>query len=167
MKDELKCIFGNVNDWLKYAETKHAGLIVFNSALIIGILSTFKGIPEIYLKIPTVIGVGLMSFSIVCSIYSQFPVTSNALRNTKGVLNPNIYFFGDLANVTLDDFIVEFKKSYTSFVPDSLDKNLINQILINARITDSKFKLFKKACIITSLAILILVISSIIKMIWL
>ncbi len=167
MKDELKFIFGNINDWLKYAEAKHAGLIVFNSALIIGVLSTYKGIPNVYLKIPTIIGVGLLGISILCSVLSQFPVTSNLLVRTKEILNPNIYFFGDLASVKFNDFISEFKKSYTSFNPDSSDKNLINQILINSKITASKFKIFKIACIVTILAISILGISTIIKSIWL
>ncbi len=39
MKEELNYIFGNVNEWLKFAEAKNAALIAFDSGLIAGAIS--------------------------------------------------------------------------------------------------------------------------------
>jgi hypothetical protein len=45
MNEDLKYILDKVNDLLKFAETKHAGLVVFNSAFILGILSVYAAGP--------------------------------------------------------------------------------------------------------------------------
>jgi hypothetical protein len=40
MNEDFKYAFTNVNDWLKFAEAKNAGLIALNTAAIIGILQS-------------------------------------------------------------------------------------------------------------------------------
>lgn len=43
LDEQLKNIFSNINDWLKFAETKTATLLTGNGLLIFGILRTIKG----------------------------------------------------------------------------------------------------------------------------
>ncbi len=157
MKDELKYIFGNVNEWLKFSEAKHAGLIVLNSAIIIGILSSTKMPFE---KWTTIISLSVFTISIVASLISQFPKTSNFLVRYENIQNPNIYFFGDLAKIKMTDFITEFKNSFPNFNANQSDKNLINQILINSKITSAKYKIFKFCCWLTVFGIGFLAFSS-------
>lgn len=166
MNDELKYIFGNINEWLKFSEAKHAGIIVLNSAIIIGVISSYSNFSGLE-KIPTVISLSILGISIFLSLIAQFPVTSNfIIRNKAPKQNPNIYFFGDLSKISENDFIAEFKKSYANFNPSSSESNLINQILVNSKITASKFLLFKYCCYLSTFGIGLLGISTIIKIIW-
>ncbi|MCR9154388.1 MAG: DUF5706 domain-containing protein [Bacteroidetes bacterium] len=167
MNSELKYIFGNVNEWLKFSEAKHAGLIVLNSAIIIGVVSAYSNI-SVFEKAPAIISLSVLGISIFLSLVAQFPITSNFLiREDSSNQNPNIYFFGDLSKISESDFISEFKKSNTSFNATASDKNLINQILVNSKITASKFLIFKFCCYLSTFGIGLLGISTIIKIIWL
>tara|TARA_B110000902_G_scaffold210996_1_gene241571 strand:- start:1055 stop:1549 length:495 start_codon:yes stop_codon:yes gene_type:complete len=159
MKDELKYIFGNVNEWLKFAEAKHAGIIVLNSAIIIGVLSS-NNLP--FEKWSIIISLVSISISILASLISQFPITSNFLVRYKHIEKPNIYFFGDLAKIKMADFIVEFQNSFPEFNPNQSDKNIINQILINSKITLTKYKIFKFCCWLSVFGIGLLGISTLI-----
>lgn len=161
MKEELKYIFGNVNEWLKFAEAKHAGLIVLNSAIIIGVFSSNSKYFENWSVYISLIALGL---SILSSLLSQFPATSNFLVRYKEKENPNIYFFGDLAEIKMNNFITEFKKSFSDFDANSSDKNLINQILVNAKITSTKFKIFKFCCWLSVFGIGVLGFSTLIQL---
>ena len=167
MNNEIKYIFQNVNEWLKFAEAKHAGIIVLNSAIILGVLTTYSNV-QVLEKNSTCISLFILGVSIFLSLASQFPVTSNIMfGNSKSKANPNIYFFGDLAKISESDFVNEFNKSFNGFTPTSAEKDLINQILVNSKITSSKFFLFKICCYISVFAIGLLGLSTIIKILWL
>jgi hypothetical protein len=162
---ELKFIFHNVNEWLKFAEAKHAGLVVFNAAIIVGISSSYTTIRHFVYPSMILVGAICLGISIFISIISQFPVTGNFLSSNARSQNPNLYFFGDLANCNVQTVIDKFKAIDSSFDLSQLDGNLINQILVNARITESKFKLFKFASYITALGCGLIGFSTIIKII--
>jgi methyl-accepting chemotaxis protein len=165
-KPELKYIFSNVNEWLKFAEAKHGGLIVLNAGLVVGILSSYTNIQN-FIFMPTIlIGIICFGISAFLSIISQFPVTQNIFYNNKVIQNPNLYFFGHLSHFDNQTFIDEFKKVDTSFNPSKFDTDLINQILVNARITQSKFGFFKLASYLTAFGSGLIGLSSIIKIIW-
>lgn len=166
IKSELKYIFGNVNEWLKFAEAKHAGLIVLNAGLVVGIISGYLNIQSSIFKPCLLIGIICFGLSTFLSITSLFPVTQNIFFNRKEVTNPNLYFFGHLANLSINDFLKELKKVDTSYLEDKLDKDLINQILINSRITQSKYTIFKFASYITAFGFGIIGFSTAIKIIW-
>lgn len=166
MNDELKYIFGNVNEWLKFSEAKHAGLIVLNSAIIIGVISSYSNFSA-FEKIPTVISLSFLGISIFLSLIAQFPITSNYLiRENPSIQNLNIYFFGDLSKISENDFVTEFKKTAPNFNPSNSEKNLINQILVNSKVTASKFLVFKFCCYISTFGIGLLGVSTLIKIIW-
>lgn len=165
-KTELKYIFANVNDWLKFAEAKHGGLIVLNAGLLVGILSSYTNIQNFIFKPTILIGIICFGISVFLSIVSQFPVTQNIFYNKKATTNPNLYFFGHLSHFDNQTFIEEFKKEDTGFTPSKLDTDLINQILVNARITQAKFGFFKFASYLTALGFGLIGFSSIIKIVW-
>jgi hypothetical protein len=162
MKDELKYILGIINDLQRFAEAKHAGLIILNSAIIIGVLSTFSNI-HIYEKYSIIISLSLLGISIFGSLIAQFPVTSNIHNTIQSLSNPNIYYFEDLSKISINEFINEFKTSYISFVADNSDRNIINQILVNAKITSTKFFVFKYCVYTSTLGIGILGFSTLIN----
>ncbi len=164
-KTELKYIFSNVNEWLKFAEAKHGGLIVLNAGLVVGIISSYSNIQNFTNKLSLLIGIICLGTSVFISIISQFPVTQNLFFNKKDLTNPNLYFFGDLSHLDDVSFISHYQKNDTAFNPNQFDKSLINQILINARITQSKFSLFKFASYITALGFGLIGLTTIIKVI--
>ena len=100
---------------------------------------------------------GAVSFclSIFISFRTLFPVTRNLSLRKKKKPNPNILFFGDLAEMDLETFIEEFKIDDKEFLPSKVDINLMNEILINARIAKFKFKSFKFSLIFTMLGLII------------
>ena len=165
-KTELKYIFANVNEWLKFAEAKHGGLIVLNAGLVIGILSSYTNIQSFIFKPTILIGIICFGLSVFLSILSQFPVTHNIFYNKKEIQNPNLYFFGHLSHFDNQLFIDEFKKFDTGFAPSKLDTDIINQILVNARITQAKFNFFKIASYLTAFGSGLIGFSSIIKILW-
>ena len=165
-KAELKYIFSNINDWLKFAEAKHGGLIVLNAGLVVGILSSYTNIQAFIFKPTILIGVICFGISVFLSIISQFPVTQNIFYNKKEVQNPNLYFFGHLSHFDDQTFIDEFKKVDNNFSPTKFDTDLINQILVNARITQAKFSFFKYASYLTAFGSGLIGFSSIIRIVW-
>ena len=162
-KTELKYIFSNINEWLKFAEVKHGGLIVLNAGLVIGILSSYSSIQAFVYKPAVLIGVICFGISVFLSIISQFPVTQNIFYNKKEIHNPNLYFFGHLSHFDNQSFIEELQKVDTNFAATKMDSDLINQILVNARIADEKFSIFKYASYLTAFGFGLIGFSSIIK----
>ena len=165
-KSELKYIFANINEWLKFAEAKHGGLIVLNAGLVVGILSSYTNIQNFIFKPTILIGTICFGISVFLSIISQFPVTQNIFYNKKVITNPNLYFFGHLSHLNNQIFIDEFKKVDTDFTPSKFDADLINQILVNARIAQAKFGFFKFASYLTAFGSGTIGFSSIIKILF-
>lgn len=166
LRQELKYILTLINDWLKYAEAKHGGLIILNSGLVIGILSSYGNIQSYISKLPTLFGLVCFGISVFLSILSQFPVTKNIFYLSNEVINPNLYFFGNLSQMDEKSFISELSKIESSFQPGKMDKDLINQILINSRITNNKLTIFKFASYLTAFGAGLIGISSVVKIIW-
>ncbi len=160
---ELKYIFSNINDWLKFAEAKHGGLIALNSGLVFALLSKDNDIQLIIDHIIVIAGVFVFILSIGFSIASQFPRTKNIFKNNKAIPLPNLYFFGDLSYLDNESFINAFKKIDENFTTNKLDDALLNQILVNARIVTTKFKIFKFASYLTAFGIALISLGFLIK----
>lgn len=163
---ELKYIFSNINELLKFAEAKNGGLMVLNTALVIGILSSYIGIQNFIFKPVILIGIICFGISVFLIIVSQFPITHNIFYNKNEVENTNLYFFEHLSHLDEETFINKFKKADNNFNPSNFDIDLINQILVNARITNTKFDFFKFASYFTAFGSGLIGLSSIIKIIW-
>ncbi len=165
MKEDIKDIFQNVNEWLKFAEAKHAGMIVLNSGIIFGILSIYKDYKTIIdwrliLTIIIVIGV-----SIILSLISLFPITKNEAKNKQTNVTPNLFFFGSLSKLSEIELKNELLKSNPNYQFDRFEEDLMNQIIVNAIITTKKYKLFKFAIWFTTVGLVLPVITLIIKLI--
>lgn len=165
-KKELKYIFSNVNDWLKFAEAKHAGLIILNSGFVVGILTIYEHSHSYTSKPFVLIGMICFGISIFTSLISQFPTMQNIFRDRKYSFTHNLYFYKSLASMNVISFVEELKKIDSGFTITKLDNDLINQILINSRITQSKFSIFRLSSYITVLGLGIIGLSSIIKILW-
>ena len=156
MNDQLKTIFSNINDWLKFAEAKNAGLLALNVACIVGIL---RGQTAFESSMKPFEGSMLMFFCISASmcIYSILPVLNKLFRLYKKLSAEefekqqdkiNILYFGDIAKLSKAQFAELFiKKTEATLKP--IDNDLIAQISNNAEIAWQKYKVFNVAAIIT------------------
>ena len=145
MYDKLKDIFTNVNEWLKFAEAKHAGLIVLNSGIVFGILTLQASLPGLVLMF----SVFLIGASLYTSFASLFPLHLKVLEDKKDFDQINVYFSGDLARLGKDDLkTILIRQTKTHHVFDGMEEDLIQQIIANSRVAARKYFLFKVALIL-------------------
>lgn len=162
MSEDLKTIFTNVNDWLKYAETKNATLTAFNGAAIFGFLQAWTVLPHEIITI----NILLLAVSSLLAIISFSPQLSRILNrsqistqdwpNVKN--NINLLFFGDLSRLSTSQFTElygEQSQQTLPYQPSAMDRSLISQILINSGIALNKNRWFRTAVRISIVTILL------------
>ncbi|MEO6303232.1 MAG: Pycsar system effector family protein [Bacteroidia bacterium] len=153
MKQDLKDIFQNVNEWLKFAEAKHAGLIVLNSGLVFGILTVYSSFMQYLHWSFIILSLIFLGGSILFTLISLYPRTYKKILVRKKIKDPNLFFNGSIAHLTSEDFKTEICKSHPDYVFSPLEENLINQIINNSKIASGKYFLFKYAIICTTIGV--------------
>ncbi|RZK01777.1 MAG: hypothetical protein EOO43_23860 [Flavobacterium sp.] len=159
MSEQLKYIFSNVNEWLKFAEAKIAGLLALNAASMFGVLQSQNNFVNEH-KIFLVIILVLVSVSILCCVYSIVPDLRVKRFNRKleqnifqsEITNINPLFFGSISKLTTDQYIELLKDREPSFHLAAFDKELINQIVVNSEIANFKYSVFNIASWFTFVA---------------
>lgn len=158
----LDFTFTNVNRWLEYAERKTTFLFSSFSliALMTVILNNISKI-DCLLKISSVISIGLYLVSLFFTFLSLFPVTQiskSILENGKDKkIKPddNLFFYADISKYSYDEYLKSINAQYDKkFEDNKINRDLINQIIINANITTNKFQSFKISVVFLFLAIL-------------
>ncbi|MEW8359705.1 MAG: Pycsar system effector family protein [Candidatus Thiodiazotropha sp.] len=170
MNEQLKDIFSNINDWLKFAEAKTGTLLAGNGVLIFGILRIIKGstIPEA-LSIYITFAIVLLSISMFLCLLSFVP--SLAMPFVFGTGKPNkddnILFFLDAAKYTTSEFLIKLAQSKGIESNDfsEHDHFYAEQIISNSQIALKKYKLFNAAIWLTITAIFTPIVSVITWMI--
>lgn len=159
MQDELRYIFENVNNWLKFAEAKNAAVVAFNGAITMGALSLLKGysppLPIWYLWI-VVVSVAL---STICALLSFYPQTEIRWWWKTGTPSSedNLYFYGHISKYSSEHYL----QTLFAALPNGIEKNntvgcspqafsriemnIAEQIVINAEIASRKYAFFKVA----------------------
>ena len=149
-----------MHDQSKYAESKNASLIVFTSALAFAVISNIDNIRKLfifeycnYLPIykEDVFIIGIITLviilltSTVLSLLSFFPQIKQT--NLENLNHYNIYFFKAnsefSSSMKLDRY---YQKRYKS--PSRIRLDMCNQILNISKITERKYKFFRKATMI-------------------
>lgn len=172
MKDELNKILSNVNDWLKFAEAKNAALVAFNCAAVAGIMQAYPtDKPE--LMIFKGIMIALFAISICVSIYTFLPVLSRTFNyqkydETKFEAEKeklNCYFFSHHSKINCKQLLslLHFKTSAQNPVVTNIEMDIADQIINNAEIAMSKFKLFSFAAYLTFASVVLGLVIILIK----
>lgn len=144
---------------LKFSEAKHSGLIVFNSGLLLGVFINYDKQIIHFQQILLMLGSLAFFLSILSSFLSLFPSKGKIFFEKNKKKNINLYYFGDLAELNINSFLQQLKAVDEEFSPNNLDRDLMNQILINSRIVKDKFRQFKASLIITVLGLLLITIT--------
>ncbi len=156
IEEKLRNMFANINEWLKFAEAKNFGLFSITGAVYLGITQV-----DFEESIPLKWGFVILSLTagatLIASLLSLFPFLTKVdgafakgwiskLSNWIDHEHPfeNIHFYGHLKNLQEP----EFEKEFTTKIGQELtfnqyEKELVTQILYNAKITWLKFQLFK------------------------
>lgn len=164
---ETKLIFilSNVNDWLKFAEAKNAGLLVFSAGCIVGLLSYTASSPNLSTAWKT----GIFSSIFFLILASLFCILSFLPKiNRIEVLlwqqevscsdDDNFLYYGDLSKYTCEELLDAITRKYyqderylASSVKFHLD--IADQIIINSKIALRKYNLFSLALYSTVISV--------------
>ena len=169
MNEDLKFTFDNVNDWLKFAEAKNAGMLVLNLGGVIGLLQAWGALTNsesTFFKVILIIAIVLFCISCIICLYSIMPILKKSFRAFKKLDEGefekrktalNILFFGDIALLSADQFIGLFELKIGKAL-DSLEKDLANQITNNADICLQKYQAFHLASLFCTCALTCLIL---------
>ena len=144
-----------------YAETKLGVLIAFNSALTFGLFSIFKD-QTINIKFAMLCIIILNLLSIFFAFSGIFAKRKNNHNSENNNEIKNYYYYKYVANLNETSFLENIKNDYAlTSVNSQMEKDISNQIVVLAKITDRKFRYFNiaigftLASIITPLGLLI------------
>ena len=162
MKDDLKFIFANVNDWLKYAEAKNAALTSIIGAFIFGIISSWNKIPLLMHPVLKYYVLPLFIICLIICVWSFVPklnyknILDKVIKNQKSkktedknegnnleklLENKNLIYYGDLRLFNQKILLKRLKIES----PTNIEMDLAQQIIVNSNITWLKYILFKWA----------------------
>lgn len=165
MNEDLKYTFNTVNDWLKFAEAKNAGLLALNIGCVIGIIQGEK-IFNANTKIFEGILIIMFCLSSCLCIYTISPVINKGFRFYKKLDNNtfnnslnslNALFFGDIAKLSAEQFILLFEHKH-AITLNKAEKDFGNQITNNAEICIQKYSIFKIGSWLTFAAFVMVVL---------
>lgn len=148
----LDLMLSKVVDWVKYAEAKNAVLVVFDSSLLIALLSLLADKQNTFL-IPCwyiIISIVLLIVSAALSLFSFMPILKIIhFNNTNKTEELNLFHFGDIAQINAETYIDLLKIRYGFDCCSEIDKDLANQILVNSRVAVYKLRIFRIALWLT------------------
>ncbi|ODS34918.1 hypothetical protein BEH94_02490 [Candidatus Altiarchaeales archaeon WOR_SM1_SCG] len=150
LENKLKEISNNVNELLKFAEAKNAGLIAFNCAVALAMVSLLNGELSQLWKylIIYIIGMNIISLFIVMS--SLFAQTNPKNFKQKIEKDDNLLFIGTISHMTPKTYIEKLKEKYNlESTNENLEIDLARQLIIISQITARKFNLFNIALCFT------------------
>jgi uncharacterized protein with PQ loop repeat len=138
--------FDNLQDLIKYAESKNTILIGFVIALV-GFLKSQRLLCDNE-NVILFISIILLILSLLISLVSMIPQTKQIYaRQRKSVEDPNLFLFSDIASIqTKDKFIELIQKEY--FNNEELnkeEKDIAMQIYTLSNIALEKFRAFNIA----------------------
>lgn len=153
LTEELKRLFDRIYSLLQFAEAKNVGLIAFNSAIIVGMLTIFPTqtatTPDFYINIQIYI-ILLNSISLILCLFAIHAIQIPTPIKTNISANDNLLFFGTISQFTAQNYIDSFSKKY-GFVSKNknYDLDLTKEIIMIAQILIRKLNLFNWALVFT------------------
>lgn len=149
--EELRRLLNDVNEWLRFAESKNAVIIGLNGAAIFGLVSTFPhmfGGPGLVSRLGTWLVV-MLALSTIASLLSFLPrLELTRTRKSSRTGTPvNLLYFGTIATLEPDDLISglsAIEGLHTESL-SSLHWQYAEQIVNNSRIALTKYRFFTLA----------------------
>jgi hypothetical protein len=154
VEDHLLKVLQMVNDWLRFAETKNAGLLGITGLAITALLAFATQSDHFNSWASALLSLGslLWLVSLVSSALSFVPKTDqyNILDRLSGspADSDNLYYYGHLSKYNTESLLRAIGGDAAGSGPRArFEKNLAQQIITNSRITGAKLKYFQIATV--------------------
>ena len=154
MQDELKSVFSNVNDWLKFAEAKNGALVGLNGGAVLSVLfgilldekaKLLSGFWKLYFWC----FVCCLLIGIVISLYSFMAKLKEPEQDDANIpAIKNLMFFGHVQYFKENEYLDSLSKAKLLDprpIYSRLETDYANQIIYNSRIAMNKYTLFNQA----------------------
>lgn len=160
MKEDLKNIFENVNNWMKFAEAKNGTLIVADLAIIFGVFQLLEEMccPKKWLIFYASIVMLLSLLSATICLTSFVPQLRMPWFINRGSpsKNDNLLYFAHIAKYAPKIYLNKLSELLKIQLPEKqpkLEMDYAEQIVTNSRITLRKYQTFKIGVWLTIIAI--------------
>ncbi len=165
MEDRLKHILGLCIEWVKYAEKKNAALLVAASGLVLSLAGRFPDkTSSAGIRACFWIGcVSLVLSAVIClvSFIPQIEFSWIASRR-KTSSDDNLLFFGHIADYSASEFVdALYRAEDHQPAVNKLQLDLAGQIIVNARISLRKFRMFTVATWLATLGVVFLICAAV------
>ncbi len=148
MTNKLKDLFDLINSWLKFAEAKNGVLVAFSGSTIWGIVRILFSEYEISF-VGSLYLSQLLLFLVLGFLYGLIaflPITNYIILMPTGETSKddNLLLYSHIAKYRKKEFIDAFCIATNKEVNeiDKVDEMYVEQIIINSRITTSKYQYF-------------------------
>lgn len=165
MEKQLRQVFEDVSDWLKFAERKNATLLGGNLAGVYGISSLLLSGSDIHSWVYTVGWViitllGVSSLVCLLSFLPKVEIPPLARFGSTGSAD-NLLLYTDIASYEPDDYLEQFAQwnDASAKTYGRLEHCYANQIVANARIATAKFRHFSVAMWLSFVAFITPIVS--------
>ncbi len=158
----------NVNDWLKFAETKNAGLLAFSGAVLVaiaGYVGSEDDIPE-RISLVLVIAAGALMAAAIIALASFLPILNPRKPRSRAAphTEDNLEYFGHLLKHSAKTLTEEIARLYAAADPtlaskDKLLTDIAHQIIVNSRIAHQKFSFFSWGLYVIAGGILVVAVA--------
>jgi len=146
METALWKIFDTIDLLVRYAEGKNINILTF-----LGLQLTAVKFINININIWLEVSSVFLVLSVLLCVASFMPKSRLTgwlyrinHRPEKPAANDNILFYGDIAKYNNDEYIGVMEKNLACKISgNGYHENLCKQIVVNAKIVDGKFRLFK------------------------
>lgn len=166
LANRLSAQLGQVNDWLRFAETKNVGIVGLASSGITLLLVAVRFLREEGVGagagVALVLGGVMFSLSLLAGVWSFMPATALPNLHRKKPEPPsendNLLFFGHVVRYQPTALAEATARRYLGQDPPEvrqLDIDLASQIIINAQITARKLDLFRWAVLLFAAGVLL------------
>jgi hypothetical protein len=163
----LDGLLKSVNDWLKFAETKNVGIVGLASGGLSVLLVAVGFLTDDDILHPLagmllLTGGAALAISLLVGVWSFLPATSmpHWMRLPSEPPRPddNLFYFGHLSRYDPASLVAAIAERYER-APDlpvtALHTDLAAQIVVNARITMQKLRLFRWSVVLFGAGVLI------------
>ena len=160
MREDLRFICATVDANLRYAESKHAYFVAFNGVAIFGgfgVLRSLSAGSGGGIQIMLLVTMLLLISAIITSIYSFLPVIVKKTDACKFEQCDNALFFDHIKEHSVESYISLLRDKYQARPEDisPLDRCIISQIIVNARLASRKFAIFKLVALFDLIAVVL------------
>lgn len=151
-------LLDNVQNLIKFADTKINVLLIISGVTTTFILTNFQGLFDLSLISKITLGLFFVSF-LVFIVFSILTISPRKDNHTGNSVSKTIYFEHIASRVEVKDFITD----YTKLDESGFQSDLLYQVFENSKIADKKFEGYKKSLISLQVQLLFFFVLVVIK----